>query len=153
MIKFIKTLYNLNKYVKKIYEYITIFDEQKRQLSYDVGRVMKEHSDLYLEKLQKVELLISKPESEFTKILSEHLKQFEEKIQNMAHAYTANLDDVKSDYLKRYLEIRLKSLMDEVALRMPEEINRLRVAVEWHGDSIREIRDKLEAHDDSKHLE
>jgi|GEM_PF-6383932 hypothetical protein len=153
MIKFIKTLYNLNKYVKKISKYITIFDEQKRQLNYDVGRVMREHSDLYLEKLQKVELLISKPESEFTKILSEHLKQFEEKIQNMAHAYTANLDDVKSDYLKRYLEIRLKSLVDEVALRMPDEINRLRVAVEWHGDSIREIRDKLEAHDDSKHLE
>jgi hypothetical protein len=37
----------------------------------------------------------------------EHSKQFEKKIKDMTFAYTNNLNDTKSDYLKRYLEVRM----------------------------------------------
>ena len=39
-----------------------------------------------------------------------YYKEFEEKIQQMTFAYTRNLDDTKSEYLKRYLEEHIKCL-------------------------------------------
>ncbi len=40
--------------------------------------------------------------------------QFEKKIQEMTFAYTKNLDDTKSDYLKRYLEQRLDGMQYDI---------------------------------------
>lgn len=44
-----------------------------------------------------------------------HTKEFEKKIQEMTFAYTKNLDDTKSDYLKRYLEVRLNCMQQELS--------------------------------------
>jgi len=41
--------------------------------------------------------------------------EFEKKIQQMTFDYTKNLDDAKSDYLKRYVEIRLDCMQKEIS--------------------------------------
>ncbi len=40
--------------------------------------------------------------------------EFEKKLQDMSFAYTKNLDDAKSDYLKRYLEQRLDGMKYDI---------------------------------------
>ena len=49
---------------------------------------------------------------------------FEKKIQQMTFAYTANLDDTKSDYLKRYLEVRMNGVQGQVT-GLVSEMNNL----------------------------
>lgn len=52
----------------------------------------------------------------------EYSKQFEKKVQDMASAYVADLDDVKSDYLKRYVEQRLNGMQYDIK-QIGEEIS------------------------------
>lgn len=49
-------------------------------------------------------------EAKIKDVFNRELKIFEEKIKQMSFNYTKNLDDVKSDYLKRYLETRVDCL-------------------------------------------
>ena len=50
--------------------------------------------------------------------------EFEKKIQQMTFNYTKNLDDTKSDYLKRYLEIRLDCMQKELSY-LPSKIEKI----------------------------
>lgn len=46
--------------------------------------------------------------------VNEYSKKFEERIAQMTFDYTKNLDDTKSDYLKRYVEVRLNCMQNEL---------------------------------------
>ncbi len=77
------------------------------------------------ERLMFIENELKELESRMANGVLEYSKQFEKKIQDMTFAYTRNLDDTKSDYLKRYLEQRLDSMgyaVDEI----PRQIDGLR---------------------------
>jgi hypothetical protein len=50
--------------------------------------------------------------------------EFERKIRQMSFAYTKNLDDYKSDYLKKYLEVRMDCIQKQVD-EFPKEIEKI----------------------------
>lgn len=62
--------------------------------------------------IKKTEQKIKKLEMRITSTFDKELKIFEEKVQKMTFAYTNNLDDTKSEYLKKYLETRLDCLQN-----------------------------------------
>lgn len=65
--------------------------------------------------------------------VNEHSKSFEKRIQDMTFAYTKNLDDTKSDYLKRYLEQRMNGMqydLSQIPIKlqlMQDKIDTLRI--------------------------
>lgn len=71
-----------------------------------------------LKKIKRIEEKLIPLEKRLTIMLDKELKLFEEKIQKMTFAYTSNLDDSKSEYLKRYLETRLR-FMEETIISLP----------------------------------
>ena len=76
------------------------------------------------QRLAVIETEIKEIDARIEHSINEYSKQFEKKIQDMTFAYTRNLDDTKSDYLKRYLEVRL-NCMDENVRQLPNKIARL----------------------------
>lgn len=69
------------------------------------------------------------------KTFKEKETEFENKIQQMSFAYTANLDDAKADYLKKYLECRLDNMghqlriLPETLRAMQSDIRRISIEV------------------------
>lgn len=65
--------------------------------------------------------------------VNEHSKSFEKRIQDMTFAYTKNLDDTKSDYLKKYLEQRMNGMqydLSQIPIKlqlMQDKIDNLRL--------------------------
>lgn len=70
-------------------------------------------------RLTCIESELNELDARLEKAVLEHSKVFEKKIQEMTFAYTRNLDDTKSDYLKRYLEVRMNCLSDQVNNVLP----------------------------------
>lgn len=56
--------------------------------------------------------------------IKNHCEICEKKIQDMAFAYTNDLNDAKSDYLKRYIETRMSCMQNEIS-SVSSEISRL----------------------------
>jgi hypothetical protein len=48
-------------------------------------------------------------------LLNDEFKACEAKIQKMTFDYTANLEDTKSQYLKRYVEVRMDCMQQELS--------------------------------------
>lgn len=76
------------------------------------------------DRLLFLEREINEIEERIKKIMEEHSKVFEKKIQEMTFAYTRNLDGTKFDYLKRYLEIRVNCMQQELN-SLPNKINNM----------------------------
>ncbi len=72
-----------------------------------------------LKRISALESELKNIDEKLSKSMDNHLKQFEQKIQNMTFAYTCNLDDAKIDYLKRYLDARLDVLKELVYSQAP----------------------------------
>lgn len=77
---------------------------------------------------KKIKKMISKIE-DFEKNIDSKLnltlQEFEKKLQQMTFAYTSNLPDTKSEYLKRYLEVRMDCVQNQIR-DLPEKLERLR---------------------------
>lgn len=87
---------------------------------------------------------ISNYSAEFHRIIKEieqsSFKQFKKKVQDMTFAYTKDLDDTKSDYLKRYLEQRMDGMQYDVR-QIPLQLAELRkefMSLENTGDNSEE---------------
>lgn len=89
-----------------------------------------------------IEKEINEIDSRIKKSMEEHSKQFEKKIQKMSFAYTKNLDDTKSDYLKRYLEVRMNCVQQELNA-LPAKLGAMR-------DDILKLENKIEKQDDDE---
>ena len=79
--------------------------------------------------MEVIEDSIVRIEEMMNKNVNDNLKLFEEKIQKMSFDYTKNLDNTKSDYLKRYLENRMDCIQNEVS-NIPKRISELRCGME-----------------------
>ena len=66
------------------------------------------------DRLLAIEHELNEIDARIEKSIEEHSKQFEKKIQEMTFSYTRNLDDTKSDYLKRYLEVRMDCVNEQI---------------------------------------
>jgi len=67
------------------------------------------------ERLIFVESEMNELEAKVNQVFESRLKDFEKKIQEMTFAYTKNLHDTKSDYLKKYVETRLDCMQGELS--------------------------------------
>jgi hypothetical protein len=65
-------------------------------------------------RMENMQLELDEFDRRVKESIKESSKDFEKKIQEMTFAYTKNLDDTKSDYLKRYLEVRLNCMQQEL---------------------------------------
>ncbi len=90
-----------------------------------------------------IESEMNELQTKVNNIFDDRLKEFEKKIQTMTFAYTKNLDDTKSDYLKRYVETRLDCIQSEVS-RLPSQINRMNSDISEISRDLREITHALE---------
>ncbi len=91
-------------------------------------------------RIQVIESELNELDAKLEKAVNEYSKQFEKKIQEMTFAYTRNLDDTKSDYLKRYLENRMNCIQSEVS-SIPNRLAALQ-------SNINDIALKLEHQED-----
>lgn len=57
-----------------------------------------------------VEININKLADEASLLYEENIKKFEDKIQQLSFAYTADLNDTKTEYLKRHLSVITDSM-------------------------------------------
>jgi hypothetical protein len=67
--------------------------------------------------LKEMELLTAKVENlpTFTEdIMAQRLGDFEKKVQAISFAYTASVDDAKSEYLKLYVKSRLDCMQSQL---------------------------------------
>ncbi len=69
-----------------------------------------------------IESEIAEMECKFKGMYVHYGIEFEKKIQQMSFDYTNNLNDTKSDYLKRYLEMRMDCIQQELSA-MPKKID------------------------------
>jgi|SRR6266853_3039809 predicted SprT family Zn-dependent metalloprotease len=76
-----------------------------------------------------IESEIQEMEAKLTQSVVHYSKEFEDKIQHMAFAYTKNLDDTKSDYLKRYLEVRMNCMQAELS-QLPQKLQAMQGVVD-----------------------
>lgn len=53
-------------------------------------------------------------ETRLKESVKNYSKDFEKHVHQMTFDYTRNLDDTKSDYLKRYLEVNINSIQNQV---------------------------------------
>ena len=67
---------------------------------------------------------------------------FEKEMQKKVFAYTADLNDIKSDYLKRYLETRLECLSNSVT-SLSSELQNILSRIEEHEIKFREYVDTV----------
>jgi uncharacterized protein YicC (UPF0701 family) len=81
------------------------------------------------QRLTLVENELNELDKRLENAVNQYSKQFENKIKDMTFSYTKNLDDTKSDYLKRYLEVRL-NCMDEQVRQLPGKISNLQKEVD-----------------------
>jgi hypothetical protein len=73
------------------------------------------------ERISVFESELREMEGKFILMSAQYGVEFEKKIQQMTFAYTKNLDDTKSDYLKRYLEVRMNCMQQEL-ISLPHRI-------------------------------
>lgn len=85
-----------------------------------------------IREIYRISLRLSSIDSEIKEIdnkistsMARYSKEFENKIQQMTFAYTKNLDDTKSDYLKRYLEARMDGVQYQLS-QLPHQISCMR---------------------------
>jgi hypothetical protein len=71
-----------------------------------------------------IEHTIEETLKEFQRISRIELVNFEKKIQQLSFDYTANLEDTKSQYLKKYVEVRMDCMQQELS-QIPEKIGRI----------------------------
>ncbi len=76
------------------------------------------------QRISLVESQINEIDVRIKDAMNQYSKDFEKKIQDMTFAYTRNLDDTKSDYLKRYLETRINCISEQVRL-IPERMSQI----------------------------
>ena len=101
--------------------------------------------DLYnlSKRIDKLQKTVIKLEKKISDNVEENLKHFEEKIKQMSFAYTRDLDDAKSDYLKRYFETRMNCIQQEVTnipRRMATMQQELKALI-LEKDAVEEVRD------------
>lgn len=65
-------------------------------------------------RISLIESQLNELDERLEKNFYEYSVKFEKKLKKMTFAYTSNLDDAKSDYLKRYLENRLDCITNEI---------------------------------------
>jgi predicted SprT family Zn-dependent metalloprotease len=76
-----------------------------------------------------IESEIQEMESKLEQCVDHYSKEFKNNIQQMAFAYTKNLDDTKSDYLKRYLEVRMNCMQAELS-QLPQKLQAMQGVVD-----------------------
>jgi len=77
-----------------------------------------------------IESEITEMECKFKGMYVHYGIEFEKKIQQMTFDYTKNLDDTKSDYLKRYLEVRVDCMQNQLTSLLPGIIKQLKENVD-----------------------
>lgn len=106
-----------------------------------MGFIKKIKSVLTLtDRIFSLEQQIGELDTIFKNSLVEYSKKFEKKIQDMSFAYTKNLDDAKSDYLKRYIDQRLNGMQYDIT-QLPERINLLSDQVNFFAEKYLEAGD------------
>jgi hypothetical protein len=80
-------------------------------------RFIKKIKDLFAlsNRMENLEHELKEFDARVQNLIDDGILQAEKKIQALSFAYTKNLDDVKSDYLKRYLEVRLNCMQQELS--------------------------------------
>ena len=66
------------------------------------------------QRIETLESEVNELEEKLKGSIDNYSNQFEKKIQQMSFAYTKNLDDTKSDYLKKYLETRMNCIQESI---------------------------------------
>jgi phage host-nuclease inhibitor protein Gam len=79
-------------------------------------KFIKNIKELYalIQRVQTLDSEMNQLNTVLNDAVANYSKQFEKKIQEMTFAYTKNLDDTKSTYLKKYLEVRMDCIQDQI---------------------------------------
>ena len=102
-------------------------------------KLFKRIKDLFAlsERISIFESELREMEGNFIQMTAHYGEEFEKKIQKMSFDYTKNLDNTRSDYLKRYLEVRMDCMQQELTsltYRIQNQMDALRLELKQNTE-------------------